>query len=94
MTGEGDTLRSEFARIPDGNQPSLASKHIPAKAPTAKEKPAKGGGKKDKQPQPKKTVSPTKIGVDQVHDKDLSCEKDNVKMSKVNNAYDALVGAV
>jgi hypothetical protein len=77
-TGEGDALRSEFACIPDGRQPSLASKHVPAKAPTEK-KPPRGGGKKDKQPQPKKAASPTKTGVDQVHGKDLSCENDNVK---------------
>jgi hypothetical protein len=88
-TGEGDALRSEFAHIPDSKQPSLASKHVPAKSPNAKEKPAKGGGKKDKQPQPKKTAPPTKTGVVQVHGKNLSCENDNVKMSEVKNAYDA-----
>jgi glutamyl-tRNA synthetase len=93
-TGEGDAQRLEFIRIPDGKQASLASKHVPSETPTPKVKPAKGGGKKDKQPQPKKTAAPTDTGlsmykVDQVYDEDLSFENDDVKMYKVDNVYEA-----
>jgi glutamyl-tRNA synthetase len=93
-TGEGDAQRLEFIRIPDGKQASLASKHVPSETPTPKEKPAKGGGKKDKQPQPKKTAAPTNTGlsmykVDQVYGEDLSFENDDVKMYKVDNVYEA-----
>ena len=92
-TGEGDTLRSEFIRIPDGKQASLASKHIPSETPTLEEKPAKGG-KKDKQPKPKKTAAPTNTGlsmykVDQVYGEDLNFGNDNVKMYKVDNVYES-----
>ena len=93
-TGEGDALRLEFIRIPDGKQASLASKHVPSETPTPKEKPTKGGGKKDKQPQPKKTAAPTNTGlsmykVDLVHGEDLSFENGDVKMYKVDNVYEA-----
>jgi len=92
--GEGSALRLEFIHIPDGKQASLASKHIPSETPTPKEKPVKGGGKKDKQPQPKKTVTPTNTGLsmykaDQVYGEDLSFENDGVKMYKVDNVYEA-----
>ena len=75
-TGEGDTPSSEFTRIPDGKQPSLASKHVPA----PRGKPTNGGRKKDK--------------LGQIYRKGLSFENDNVKMYKVDNAYDAQVGAI
>ena len=93
-TGEGDAPRLEFIHIPDGKQASLASKHVPSETPTPKEKPTKGGGKKDKQPQPKKTAAPTDAGlsmykVDQVYGEDLSFENDDVKMYKVDNVYEA-----
>jgi len=92
--GEGDGLRLEFIRIPDGKQASLASKHVPSETPTPKEKPAKGGGKKDKQPQPKKTTAPANAGlsmykVDRVHDEDLSFENGDIKMYKADNVYEA-----
>ena len=93
-TGEGDLLRLEFIHIPDGKQASLASKHVPSETPTPKEKSAKGGGKKDKQPQPKKTAAPTDTGlsmykVDQVYGEDLSFGNEGVKMYKVDNVYEA-----
>lgn len=93
-TGEGNTQRLEFICIPDGKRASLASKHIPSETPIPKEKPAKGGGKKDKQPQPKKTATPAKADlsmyrVDQVYGDDLGFENDNVKMYKVDNTYEA-----
>ena len=92
-TGEGDALRLEFICIPDGKQASLASKHVPSETPIPKEKSVKGGGKKDKQPQPKKTVAPQNSGlsmykVDRVYGEDLSFENDNVKMYKVDNVYE------
>lgn len=92
--GEGDGLRLEFICIPDGKQASLASKHVPSETPTPKEKPAKGGGKKDKQPQPKKTAAPENAGpsmykVDRVHDEDLSFETGDIKMYKADNVYEA-----
>jgi len=92
--GEGDVLRLEFICIPDGKRASLASKHVPSETPTPKEKPAKGGGKKDKQPQPKKTALPTKndlsmYNVDQVYGEDLGFKNDDVKMYKVDNVYEA-----
>ena len=84
----------EFIHIPDGKQASLASKHVPSETPAPKEKPVKGGGKKDKQPQPKKTAAPTNTGlsmykVDPVYGEDLSFENDGVKMYKVDNIYEA-----
>ena len=93
-TGEGGAPRLEFIHIPDGKQASLASKHVPSETPTPKEKSAKGGGKKDKQPQPKKTAAPTDTGlsmykVDQVYGEDLSFGNDGVKMYKVDNVYEA-----
>jgi len=93
-TGEGETLRLEFIHIPDGKQASLASKHVPSETPTPKEKPTKGGGKKDKKPQPKKTAAPAKndlsmYKVDRVYGEDLSFENDGVKMYKVDNIYAA-----
>jgi len=93
-TGEGEALRLDFIHIPDGKQASLASKHVPSETPTPKEKPAKGGGKKDKQPQAKKTVAPTKTdlsmySVDQVYGEHLGFENDGVKMYKVDNVYEA-----
>jgi len=92
--GEGEALRLEFIHIPDGRQASLASKHVPSETPTPKEKPTKGGGKKDKQLQAKKTATPTKTGlsmynVDQVYGEDLGFENDGVKMYKVDNVYEA-----
>ena len=92
-TGEGDALRLEFICIPDGKRASLASKHVPSEAPAPKEKPAKGGGKKDKQPQPKKTAAPTKpdlsmYKVDQVYGEDLGFQNDEIKMYKVDNVYE------
>jgi len=92
--GEGEGLRLEFIRIPDGKQASLASKHVPSETPTPKEKPAKGGGKKDKQPQPKKTAIPANAGlsmykVDRVHDEDLRFENGEIKMYKADNVYEA-----
>lgn len=93
-TGEGDALRLEFIHIPDGKQASLASKHVPSETPTPKERPAKGGGKKDKQPQPKNPSTSTNVGpsmykVDQVYGEDLNFENDDVKMYKVDNVYEA-----
>ena len=93
-TGEGDAQRLEFICIPDGKRASLASKHVPSQTPTApKEKPAKGGGKKDKQPQPKKATAPTQTDlsmykVDQVYGEDLGFKTDDVKMYKVDNVYE------
>jgi len=93
--GEGDALRLEFICIPDGKRASLASKHVPSETPTIpKEKSAKGGGKKDKQPQPKKTAAPTQTGlsmykVDQVYGEDLGFKNDDIKMYKVDNVYEA-----
>jgi len=93
-TGEGDALRLEFIHIPDGKQASLASKHVPSEeTPTPKERPAKGGGKRDKQPQPKNTAAPTNAmlpmyKVDQVYGEDLNFENDDVKMYKVDNVYE------
>lgn len=93
-TGEGSTLRLEFIRIPDGKQASLASKHVPSEAPTPKEKPTKGGGKKDKQPQPRKTTAsintgPSMYQVDRVYGEDVNFESDALKMYKVKNVYEA-----
>lgn len=93
-TGEGNALRLVFIRIPDGKQASLASKHVPSETPALKEKPAKGGGKKDKQPQSQEAAAPTKTGlsmykVDQVYGEDISFETDSLKMYKVTNVYKA-----
>ena len=92
-TGEGNAQRLEFIRIPDGKQASLASKHVPSEAPTPKEKPTKGGGKKEKQPQPK-VISTTNADlsmykVDQVYGEDVNFENDGLKMYKVDNVYEA-----
>jgi len=93
--GEGDVLRLEFICIPDGKRASLASKHVPSETPTTpKEKPAQGGGKKDKQPRAKKTTAPAQSGlsmykVDQVYGEDLGFENDDIKMYKVDNVYEA-----
>jgi len=91
-TGDGDKLRLEFIHIPDGKQASLASKHVPSETPTPKEKSAKGGGKKDKQPQLKKTTAPTNndlsmYKVDRVYGEDLNFVNDDVRMYKVDNVY-------
>lgn len=92
--GEGDALRLEFIHIPDGKQASLASKHVQLEAPTPKEKPAKGGGKKDKQPQSQKVAAPTNTDlsmyeVDPVYGKDVNFETGGIKMYKVDNVYEA-----
>jgi glutamyl-tRNA synthetase len=92
-TGEGDTRRLEFIRIPDGKQASLASKHVPSETSTSKEKPAKGGGKKDKQPQPK-TTAPTNTDLEmykvgRVYGEDVKFETDDLEMYKVENVYEA-----
>lgn len=90
--GEGDALRLEFIRIPDGKQASLASKHVPSETPTPKEKPAKGVGKRDKQPRQADgpaTTSLSMYNVDQVYGEDLNFETDGLKMYKVDNVYEA-----
>lgn len=92
-TGEGNALRLEFIRIPDGKQASLASKHVPSEMLTSKEKPVKGGGKKDKQPQLQKNAPHTDTAlsmykVDPVYGEDLNPETDSLKMYKVNNVYE------
>ena len=98
-TGEGVGLRLEFIYIPDGKRASPASKHVSSQAPTQNEKPVEGGGKKDKQLQPKKTgARPTKTNlsmykIDQVDDEDLGFESDDAKMYKVDNVYEGQVGS-
>lgn len=91
QTGEGDASRLEFINIPDGKQASLASKHVASETPTPKEKPAKGGGKKDKQPQPQKSApknaGPSMYEVDSVYGEDATFETDGLKMYKVDNVY-------
>ena len=93
-TGEGNALRLEFIRIPDGKQASLASKHVPSETPALKERPGKGEGKLDKQPQPQKTAAPTNDDLSmykagQVYGEEFDFETDGLKMYKVKNVYEA-----
>lgn len=91
QTGEGDALKLEFIQIPDGKQASLASKYVTSETPTPKEKPAKGGGKKDKQSQPQKPAAtnagPPMYKVDSVYGEDATFETGGLKMYKVDNVY-------